>query len=79
MLEEPYIAQKLFNEVIKFAVKAMDSDETHLADVIYLTLRLKVPPLPSIVPPLGKSSIPTKGLFVIKGIIIARTLSSKYW
>lgn len=79
MLAEPHIAQKLFIKVLKFAVKAMDSHETHLADIIYLTLQLKVPPLPSIVPTLGKSSIPTKGLFVIKGIIIARTASSKYW
>uniref|UniRef100_A0A1B6LLB1 MCMDC2 N-terminal domain-containing protein n=1 Tax=Graphocephala atropunctata TaxID=36148 RepID=A0A1B6LLB1_9HEMI len=79
LLMEPDVAQQLFQHIMNMALNTEDPELNQMIDQIQSTLLVSLPPIPSIVYFTGQSGLPIRGLFVIKGIVMARTVVSKYW
>ncbi|XP_046673020.1 minichromosome maintenance domain-containing protein 2 [Homalodisca vitripennis] len=79
LLVEPDLGQQLFQQVIDLAIKTEDPRLSQMVNQIQLTLRISLPLMPSILSFDSQSSFANKsGLSVIKGIVMARTIISKY-
>lgn len=76
LLSEPYKTLQLINTTVNLALKG---EKCLKGGQINSTLRVKLPLLPSIVNSSDTSRIPSNGLFVMKGILVAHTLLTKYW
>lgn len=80
LVREPFVGFQLFHKLTKLAVKSgQELEDEFMADCVSPSLHISLPLFPSLVFGEGKGLLPQSSLFVIKGVLVSHTISTKYW